>query len=117
MGLQWFGFTSDREDTLKEANLSANDKNAGPNMSFILYFVCVCVCVCVCVFVSPLREDGPHRLLFIERLVDDRTEVGTSYYELLSHIVRQQNKWLWCAFFLGTNSSLLFARGLCGYYM
>ena len=45
--------------------------------------------MCVC---FPLREDGPHRLLFIERLVDDRTEVGTSYYELLSHIVRQQNK-------------------------
>ena len=38
------------------------------------------------------REDGPHRLLFIDRLVDDRTEMGTSYYELLTHIARQQGK-------------------------
>jgi len=69
---------------------------------------CVCVRVCVCVFNTALclvifcsflsfpcgacREDGPHRLLFIEKLVDDRTEVGTSYYELLSHIARQLNK-------------------------
>ena len=41
---------------------------------------------------SVFREDGPHRLLFIEKLVDDRTEMGTSYYELLSHIARQQSK-------------------------
>ena len=38
------------------------------------------------------REDGPHRLVFIERLVDDHTELGTSYYELLTHIARQLNK-------------------------
>lgn len=39
-----------------------------------------------------LREDGPHRLLFIERLIEDRTEFGTSYYEFLTHINRQLSK-------------------------
>ena len=38
------------------------------------------------------REDGPHRPLFIERLVEDRTEFGTSYYEFLTHINRQLSK-------------------------
>uniref|UniRef100_A0A1X7U3G3 Uncharacterized protein n=1 Tax=Amphimedon queenslandica TaxID=400682 RepID=A0A1X7U3G3_AMPQE len=39
-----------------------------------------------------IREDGPHRLLFINYLIDDKTEDGTSYYEFLSHISRQLTK-------------------------
>jgi len=39
-----------------------------------------------------IREDGPHRLLFIENLVEDRTDFGTSYYEFLTHINRQLSK-------------------------
>ena len=38
------------------------------------------------------REDGPHRLLFIDKMIDDRTEYGTSYYEFLTHISRQLSK-------------------------
>jgi protein transport protein SEC24 len=45
-------------------------------------------------FVSLLviRERGPKRLLFVDRLLDGKTEDGTSYYEFLSHINRQLGK-------------------------
>lgn len=39
-----------------------------------------------------IREDGPHRLQFIDKLVEDRTEHGTSYYEFLTHVNRQLSK-------------------------
>ena len=38
------------------------------------------------------REDGPHRLLFIDKMIDDRTDYGTSYYEFLTHVSRQLSK-------------------------
>ena len=38
---------------------------------------------------SYFREDGPYRLPFINYLIEDRTEDGTSYYEYLQHISRQ----------------------------
>ena len=43
--------------------------------------------MCVC-----FREDGPHRLLFINNLIEDKTEDGTSYYEFVSHIAKQITK-------------------------
>ena len=45
--------------------------------------------VCV-IFYS--RERGPKRLLFLDGLLDGKTEDGTSYYEFISHILRQIGK-------------------------
>jgi protein transport protein SEC24 len=39
-----------------------------------------------------IREDGPHRLSFINRLVEDKTEDGTTYYEFISHVAKQFTK-------------------------
>ena len=47
------------------------------------------MCVCVCVCTLQYRERGPDRLLFVDRLLDGKTEDGTSYYEFLSHTNRQ----------------------------
>ena len=56
------------------------------NLSVWTYFTLIII---LC---SLLREDGPQRLLFINYLLEDKTEDGTSYYELLSHVARQLNK-------------------------
>ncbi|XP_064387627.1 protein transport protein Sec24A-like isoform X2 [Halichondria panicea] len=39
-----------------------------------------------------IREDGPHRLAFIGKLIEDRTEFGTAYFELLQHLKSQLGK-------------------------
>ena len=54
--------------------------------------VFVCLCVCVCVSVCLYRERGHKRLLFVDKLLDGKTEDGTSYYEFISHILRQLGK-------------------------
>ena len=39
-----------------------------------------------------IREDGPNRLQFINKLVEDRTDYGTTYFEFISHLQRQLSK-------------------------
>ncbi|CAI8053137.1 Protein transport protein Sec24B [Geodia barretti] len=39
-----------------------------------------------------IRERSQKRLLFVERLLDGKTDNGTSYYEFISHILRQLGK-------------------------
>lgn len=48
------------------------------------------------------REDGRMRGLFLQNLVDDRSESVMSYYEFLVHIQKQISKW---AYFLVTVDS------------
>ena len=43
-------------------------------------------------FMVTCRERGHKRLLFVDRLLDGKTDDGTSYYEFVSHILRQLGK-------------------------
>ena len=57
-----------------------------------MYKICVFVLITCCVCFVSIREDGSQRRLFVNKLLEDKTEDGTSYYELLSHVARQINK-------------------------
>lgn len=69
------------------------------------------MCDFLCLVLNSYREDGPHRLLFIEKLVEDRTDYGTSYYELLTHIGRQIKWDMWNIIVLGKDG-----ENCCYYY-
>ena len=45
---------------------------------------------CLCFYVT--REDSPDRILFIENLLEDRTESTMAYHEFLTFIQKQLEK-------------------------
>lgn len=58
---------------------------------YVIRWVWLCCVSMAYVFVY-FREDSSLRKRFINKLVQDKTDDGTSYYELLSHVARQINK-------------------------
>lgn len=57
-----------------------------------VYFTITFYLMHINIFLLFLRDESPMKAVFLQNMVEDRTESAFSYYEFLLHIQQQVNK-------------------------